>query len=300
MIEFSCPHCGSRHATNERYLGQKIRCGTCHLLFTIALPDDRYSAHPKMGLLPGMSGRKRVLALVCIGALLAGTIMAGYYLGAHKGDSRLSPRAVIDRSTRDLVAAFPAISRAPISTLQDAIASGLVVADFSGNGGSSGDSVRVQVSKGSKSSPGTLEEVLPVGSVLMSRDEGAQSMMISSVRGVDLGGGKYRPESRIVLSDGEAVTYVLRAYCIQFEKENPSNSTRFSLGRPDPNLACIARRGTRLTVPAMQAAVWMQSDKITYAHMAQKFPISEEDWSAGQAVFQECQSPAQAGSQGPN
>jgi cytochrome c2 len=50
----------------------------------------------------------------------------------------------------------------------------------------------------------------------------------------------------------------------------------------------------------MQAAVWMQSDKITYAHMAQKFSISEEDWSAGQAVFQECQGPAQAGSQSPN
>jgi hypothetical protein len=125
-------------------------------------------------------------------------------------------------------------------------------------------------------------------------------MVVAGVRGVELGGGKFRPESRIVLTDGETVTYVLSAYCIQFEKQNPSNSTGFSLERPDPALACIARKGTMLTVPAMQAAVWMQSDQITYAHMTEKFSITEQDWSAGRAVFQECQDATRARPHGAN
>ena len=300
MIEFSCPHCGSRHTTNERYLGQQFRCGSCQKLFTITLRNDRFNTQRTSGVLSGKNKLNRVLVLAGVAALLAGACAAAYYVGAHRGASGPNSGAAVNLSSGDIDAPNSPTARTPTSTLQDASASGLVVADFSGNGGSSGDSVRVQLSKGSKSSPGLVEEVLPIGSILTSRDEGAQSMVVAGVRGVELGGGKFRPESRIVLTDGETVTYVLSAYCIQFEKQNPSNSTGFSLERPDPALACIARKGTMLTVPAMQAAVWMQSDQITYAHMTEKFSITEQDWSAGRAVFQECQDATRARPHGAN
>ena len=176
----------------------------------------------------------------------------------------------------------------PIPTLQDAIASYKVTAEFSGNGASSGDSVLVELSKGLKAGPEPLEAILPAGSVLVGDDASVQNMMVVSVRGILRGGNKYQPETQIVLTGSDSVDYVLTAYCMQFEKENPSDATRFSLKPPDPALARIAEKGASLTVPAMQAAVWMQTDKITYYQMNQKFPITPEDWAAGETVVLEC------------
>jgi len=187
---------------------------------------------------------------------------------------------------------FDLFSPAPIPTLQDEIAAGIVSARFSGIGGSSGDSVNVQLAKGHNSGSIPSAMVIPTGSVLVSDDRRAQSMMVASIRGVDLGGNKYRPESQIILPESGTVSYVLAAFCIQFEKENPSPATEFTLKRPDPKLACIARNGSSLTVPAMQAAVWMQTDNITFAQMNQKFPITTLEWAAGRSVFLECRNEA--------
>jgi hypothetical protein len=176
----------------------------------------------------------------------------------------------------------------PVPTLQDAIVSGIITAEFSGTGGSSGDSVRAQVAKGPNSGLAPVAVIIPAGSILVSNDEDAQNMTVVSVRGVDLGGKKYRPESRIVLTDKEPVTYVLAAYCTQFEKANPSFATRFTLKKPDPVLSCIAQQGPSLTVPAMQAAVWMRTENITLVHMNEKFSVTAQEWDAGQSVFQRC------------
>jgi hypothetical protein len=178
---------------------------------------------------------------------------------------------------------------AAIPTLQNAIASGIVTAEFNGTGGSSGDSVMVQLTRGPSAGSGTVEVSLPVGSVLRSSDGNAQSMMVVGVRGIDVGFNRFRPTSQIVLTDSQPVAYVLSAYCIQFEKENPSYATKFTLELPDPVLACIAKKGLSLTVPALQAAVWMRTDNITYEHMSQKFRVSPQDWAAGQSAYQECQ-----------
>ena len=176
----------------------------------------------------------------------------------------------------------------PVPTLQEAIASGTVTAEFIGIGGSSGDSVRMQLSKGTNAGNGPVELSLPPGSVLLSNDPNAQSMMVVGVRGIDLGGNRYQPESQILLNGNEAVVYLLAAYCIQFEKQNPSAATRFTLKPPNPVLACMAEKKPQLPIPAMQAAVWMQTDRITYAHMNKKFPVNAQDWGTGQSVFLEC------------
>lgn len=184
----------------------------------------------------------------------------------------------------------------PIPTLQDAIASHWVTAEFSGLGGSSGDCVLADLAKGPVTGPEPLETSLPVGSVLVSDDAGAQNMMVVGVRGILHDGSRYKPENQILLTDSSAVVYVLGAYCMEFEKENPSQDTRFRLELPDPALARIAQLGASLTVHAMQAAVWIHTDSITYWRMNEKFPISKQDWAAGQSVFLECQIPAQTNS----
>ena len=177
-----------------------------------------------------------------------------------------------------------------IPSLQDAIASDWVAAEFSGLGGSSGDAVLAELAKGPMAGPELLEAILPAGSVLVSDDASVQNMMVVSVRGILHAGSRYRPETQIVLKDSDAVVYVLAAYCMEFEKENPSNDTRFRLERPDSPLARIAKKGASLTVPALQAAVWMHTDSISYWQMNEKFPISKQDWAAGQSVFLDCRS----------
>jgi hypothetical protein len=177
----------------------------------------------------------------------------------------------------------------PIPTLQEAIASGKVTAEFIGIGGSSGDSVKMQLSKGPNAGSGLVELSLPPGSVLLSNDPITQSMMIAGVRGIDLGGNKYQPEPRILITGSEAVVYLLAAYCIQFEKQNPSTATHFTLKPPNPVFACMAEKKPLLPIPALQAAVWMQTDRLTYTHMNKKFPVTAQDWGTGQSVFLECQ-----------
>jgi hypothetical protein len=186
---------------------------------------------------------------------------------------------------------FDLVSPAPIPTLQDEIAAGIVTAKFSGTGGSSGDSVKVEITRGTSLAP-MAAVAIPPGSVLVSDDPSAQNMMVVGVRGIDLDGKRYRPESQIALTDSGVVSYVLAAYCRQFEKENPSPTTKFTLELPDPTLACIARNGSSLTVPAMQAAVWMRTDNITFSHMGQKFPITTQEWATGRSVFLECRNSA--------
>jgi hypothetical protein len=194
-----------------------------------------------------------------------------------------------------LLFAGPVLAQAPrpaALTLQDAIASGKVTAEFNGTGGSSGDSVKARLAKGPKAGPGPLAVDLPSGSELESNDAAAQNMMVAAVRGVDMGGRMIEPASRIVLTGNKPVTYVLGAFCVQFEKQNPSPSTSFTLRGRDPVLACIARQTRTLSVEAIQAAVWMHTDNVTFGHINEKFPVSGQDWAAAQKAFQTCQGAA--------
>lgn len=174
-------------------------------------------------------------------------------------------------------------------SLYQAMRDGKVTATFTGTGGSSGDTVKVRVAKTRAAGPGPLQLALPPGSMLRSDSAGAQSMVVMAVRGRDLGGSMLSPASRIVVSGTAAVTFVLSAYCAELEKDNPSDTTTFMLVEaPDPVLGCIERQGRALSVEAKQAAVWMHTDKATYAHVNEKFDVSRAEWAEAEAVFQAC------------
>jgi hypothetical protein len=171
-------------------------------------------------------------------------------------------------------------------TLHEAIRDGLVSAVFSGTGGSSGDVVQVRVTR--RRGSGRLHLSVIPGSKLISATAGVQNMVLLGVRGRDMGGGQYRPESEIVV-DGTPVTYILSAACAEFEKENPGDSTRFALEEPgDPVLACIARLGADQPIPTFQAAVWMHTDKASYSLVSSRFEVSRVQWAAGEALLRSC------------
>lgn len=114
-------------------------------------------------------------------------------------------------------------------------------------------------------------------------------MIILAVRGRDAGGGQYIPGQDIVVDDDRPVTYVLAAACAEFDKDNPTADTRFTLEEPDdPVLACIARESRVSSIPTFQAAVWMHTDKTSYSRVSSRFTVSRTEWAAGEALLRSC------------
>jgi hypothetical protein len=168
-----------------------------------------------------------------------------------------------------------------------AVATGKVKVTFRGTGGSSGDSVEAIVTKADKTG-GDLELTIAPGTRLQSGDTSAQNMVIAAVRGQALGEGSYSPGSVIEIGSNPK-TYVLEAYCSDFEKDNPSSVTTFTLKPADPILACILS-ASNLSTPAKQAAVWIHTDKASFSHVNTKFDVTQSDWDAAVAIVNKCSS----------
>jgi len=175
-------------------------------------------------------------------------------------------------------------------SLYQAMRDGKVIATFKGTGESSGDSVEVEVAKTPKAGPGPLRLTIPPGSMLHSANGGEQNMVIMGIEGLSTGGGTFEPTSSILVSSTRAVTYVLLAFCTEFEKENPSATDTFTLEEPVPVLACLAKGGKARSIGAEQAAVWQYTDHLTYAEVNQKFSVSPVDWAAASDALTHCRS----------
>lgn len=203
-------------------------------------------------------------------------------------------------------------------SLPAAVNAGLVRASVFGTGGSSGDTIKLSVSKTARAGADDLSLSVPPGTRLASSDSSAQSMVIAGIAGRMIDEDSYEPVSGIFLSDsshrpairqprrsavlpvtlsasnrGNASTladssgvYILEAYCTEFEKDNPSASTRFSFGSVDRNLACILNKADSIRVK--QAAIWIYTDGVTYAHLKEKFPISGSEWQEARSVVARC------------
>jgi hypothetical protein len=176
-------------------------------------------------------------------------------------------------------------------TLPAAVEAGRVRVTVSGTGSSSGDSIRLLVVKSPEADARELLLTVPPGTRLASADSGAQSMVVARVRGRETGPFTFVPTATIVAGVHPA-TYILEAYCVEFEKDNPSESTSFRVQASDPELACILQKAVDdgFSVEAVQAAVWIRTDRLTFEHMVQKFPVSDLDFRRAAEVVRYCQS----------
>jgi hypothetical protein len=112
-------------------------------------------------------------------------------------------------------------------------------------------------------------------------------MVIAKVRGLATNDNKMLARSVIEAGDAPQ-TYVLDAYCTDFEKENPSPETKFGLGAVDPVLACILSAASGLSQQTKQAAVWICAEKATFDHVNKKFKVSQSEWDAAAAIVKKC------------
>jgi len=112
-------------------------------------------------------------------------------------------------------------------------------------------------------------------------------MVVAGILG-KTGPRSYLPTSRIVLMGTSPSTYVLSAFCLNFEKDNPSESDSFTAESADTTPACIVKRSSNLSVPARQAAVWIYTDNVSYSHMSEKFEVLPSEFAQGQSVVDAC------------
>lgn len=177
-------------------------------------------------------------------------------------------------------------------SLPAAVAEGKVAARMWGTGGSSGDAVKLTVVRRAAAGSDELHLYVPPGTRLDASEASAQSMVIAGLVGRLVGNNQIEGADEIVVATPASDVYILETYCANFEKENPSDSTSFSFQGVDRMLGCILREAQNdsLSVEAKQAAVWIETDHITYDHMSQKFPVSSSDWNAAVRVYRRCSS----------
>jgi len=183
-----------------------------------------------------------------------------------------------------LVSASLIQSFAQTEDFAKAVSEGKVSVTFHGTGGSSGDAIEATVQTTPKA-VGDLVLTMAPGTRLQSGNSSDQNMVIANVKGEVANENSYSPTTLITVTSTPK-TYIFDAYCTDFEKDNPSTGTQFSLGKIDPVLACIL--GDSSSTIVKQAAVWIYTDKASYSHVNQKFSVSQSDWDSAVAVVKNC------------
>ena len=174
-------------------------------------------------------------------------------------------------------------------TLSQALAQGLVDAQFRGTGSSSGDSIIATLTR---KVPRTLEITVPPGTVLASSSPSAQDMVVLRVRGIPVGEDQFEPASTMRLTSDESKEFVLEAYCLDFDKDNPSGSTGFSVGEPaSSGVQAILHALQKVplsqrSIGAIQTAIWAVTDDLCERELQARFQVSAADLEAAEGILE--------------
>jgi Bacterial SH3 domain len=159
---------------------------------------------------------------------------------------------------------------------------GAIEGKFRGTGGSSGDSITLNAK-------GTLKlsicpEFEPC-SVLRNQNETGQNMVLRSLRGVRQG-PFIRLVPRLSFEPEVETEYVFDAYCLNFNKHNPSPSDQLALeGRAPGDIQRILNVKAS-DVPAVQLAVWALTDNVSREDAREIFHATDSDFNNATVVFQ--------------
>lgn len=208
-----------------------------------------------------------------IAALIGAIVLSAVGCGSHE-DAPATPTP----PTAPSKPSTPAPTHSDGYTLQDAAARGLIEYTLVGTGGSSGDTLMLHVRR-----LGDQEVVLYVdpGTVFGPSEAGFQRMVVAGVRGIvaDPQSGGYFEIDTIRLDTPDLRVYVLEAYCMDFELENPTAAVSFAPLAYDPRAAAVigAAKSSGLTMPATQAAIWLDRGHVTKEDIGAKFEASDQE-----------------------
>jgi hypothetical protein len=176
----------------------------------------------------------------------------------------------------------PPPASAPVMTVEEASLNGLIELSVAGNGGSSGDVVTLTVKRTVRR---PLRLRLAAGTVLRSASAAVQNMIVAGVRGELIDAERYRPTDTIELPDDRSRVYLVEAYCLDFDKENPGASDRFSIAAVDgPALSLIrAVQKSTPSAPIIQAALWLAAG-VQKSAIQERFNVSDTDLLLAEAA----------------
>ena len=181
-----------------------------------------------------------------------------------------------------LVAAAKAFSAESVS-IEESLRQGEITMEIAGLGGSTGDSILVVIQRQPRAAGRTLRLTLSPGTVFASVSGKVQNMAGARIKGERMGGNAYHPVSEIVLSDDNKHSYIIEAYCLDFHKDNPGPSDRFTLSPPDALAQRLLSAGQKrnLSIQAVQAAVWMKRDGVSEDKIKERFPRKPGGYGEG-------------------
>ncbi len=168
--------------------------------------------------------------------------------------------------------------------LHEAIAHGKVKARVESLGGSTGDAIQLTVRR---LQPKPLQVTLPPGSLLRSGRASVQDMTAARIRGKPAkDGGGLEPASDIYLDTDLEQTFVVRAYCLDFAKDNPSKDDTFTVEGPDLSMARLLQLASEEAkdTATIQAAVWILKVSVTDEALKARFPIDTQQLAAARQL----------------
>ncbi len=166
--------------------------------------------------------------------------------------------------------------------LKEALTLGAIEGGFEGTGSSSGDSVTLKAK-------GTLKfSVCPgvqPGMVLANANAAAQNMVLARVSGVP-DGVFLKPVTELRFEPGVEAEYAFEAYCLNFEKDNPSGSDRFLVEGTAPEAVLKILSAPGSSIEGRQLAIWAVTDNISTKDARDKFQSTDADLAAARAILQ--------------
>jgi predicted Ser/Thr protein kinase len=176
---------------------------------------------------------------------------------------------------------------ADTTSLVNAVAEGKVNVTFRSTGSSNGTGVAVELRRGRNAKPGPLRLGIQPGTILRSHNGSVHGILITGVLfRVGPSGSVINQASQDLLLDMGQASFVLGGLSIDFNKDKPSTADTFEMAPPDSVLAQTLRDGSSVPAPALQAAIWMHTNRVTLTSMRAKYPISDDEWNSGVELFQ--------------
>jgi hypothetical protein len=156
------------------------------------------------------------------------------------------------------------------------------LSSIAGNGSSSGTAITGYLSNETGSA---IRLDVNLSRPLFLVNSGSSQNMVATQ--VYLSDGRYSSDGRrsfVTLAPRGRTAVVLIAYCADFDKDNPGDADRFSLGSMPPRLVPVLEKIRAYAVAnpkadvvvAAQAAVWL-AQGVTIGKIRERFPVSVAD-----------------------
>ena len=189
---------------------------------------------------------------------------------------KLNPSAILDPEIGDLLMWLREPSSGPSDSaidLIDAIRDKLVQVEISSFGVASGDSLLLKIQR---LTPRNMEVFVPKGLLLVREGSSQPAMIVRQLSGILEDEGLYRPALSIQLDSDEIYTYLLEAYSTDFDVDTPTQGTIFTIRLDSKSDAAQILDATERLfgaggeVTAVQTAIWVATDDISWLEISQK------------------------------